>query len=133
MTLGLLDTSFIVRYLTGEPPDMADTAARVIDGSENVAISAVGLVESAHVLSNVYGVPRDKVVDALLDLLQKENIGTVGVDKATLAEALLLCRPFHLVSFSDAVLWAEARSAGIRLIYTFDRSFPSESVELRHG
>ena len=133
MTLGLLDTSFIVRYLTGEPPEMADAAATVIDGDEVVAISPVGLVESAHVLSKVYGVPREEVVDALLDFLQKGNVRTIGADKALLAEALLTCRPSHRVSFSDAVLWAEARSADIRLIYTFDRSFPSESVELRHS
>lgn len=133
MTLGLLDTSFIVRYLVGEPADMADAAAKVIDSAEAVATSPVGLVESAYVLSKVYGVPREKVVDALLDLLQRENVHVVGVDPATAAEALLLCRPSHRVSFSDAMMWAEARSSGIDLIYTFDRSFPDRSMELRQG
>jgi len=32
---GFLDTSMVVRYLTGDPPDLADLAGRVIDGDED--------------------------------------------------------------------------------------------------
>jgi predicted nucleic acid-binding protein len=49
----LLDTSVIVRYLTDDPPEMAEQAARVLDGPQNVVISEVVLVETAHVLSSV--------------------------------------------------------------------------------
>ncbi len=127
---GLLDTSAIVRYLTADPPEQGHRAAGVIDGTEDVAISPTAMVETAHVLLTVYGVPREKIVDLLLDLLLKENVVTFGADKGLLARALLMCRPSGRVSFPDAALWAEARSAGIQRTYTFDRRFPSEGLEL---
>lgn len=133
MTPPVLDTSFIVRYLTNDPPEMAEAAARVIDGAEVVAVSSVGIVESAFVLSTVYGVVRERVVDALVELLQRENLRTIGPDKPLMVQALLLCRPSARVSFADAVLWAEARWAGARRIYSFDERFPSEGVELSRG
>ncbi len=133
MTAALLDTSFLVRYLAGDPAEMADAAARVVDGPEQLAVSTVGMVEVAYVLSTVYRVPRQQLVDALVALLQKENIHAIGLDKALLVEAFLLCRSSGRVSFADAALWAEARSAGLQVIYTFDKAFPSEGMELRHG
>ncbi len=31
---------------------------------------------------------------------------------------------------TDAALWAEARDAGIRRVYSFDRRFPSLGIEV---
>ena len=56
----LLDTSMLVRYLTGDPPDLADASAKVIDAEAELLISDVALVETAYVLASAYGVPRDE-------------------------------------------------------------------------
>ena len=56
----LLDTSMLVRYLTGDPPDLADASAKVIDAEAELLISDVALVETAYVLASTYGVPRDE-------------------------------------------------------------------------
>ncbi len=55
---GLLDTSMVVRYLTGDPPDLAAAAARVIDEDDGLLVTDVVLAESAQVLASVYSVPR---------------------------------------------------------------------------
>ena len=71
----LVDASLLVRYLTGDPPHLAEKAAQVLDGEETLGITEVALVETAYALESVYGVPRKEVVDALLALLRKEGGG----------------------------------------------------------
>ena len=128
---GILDTSVIVRYLTSDPPDLADRAATIIDTGADLLVTDVALVETAYVLTTVYGVPREVAVDYLITFLQKKNIYTLGLDKDMALHALLLCRPSGRVSFADAMVWAAARSSGSQVIYSFDERFPSDGVEVR--
>jgi predicted nucleic-acid-binding protein len=121
----LVDTSLLVRYLTGDPPHLAEKAAQVLDGEETLGITEVALVETAYVLESVYGVPRKEVVDALL---QKENLKAVGGDKDLWMRALLLCRPSKRVSFGDALIWAAALASGVKRVYTLDARFPEEEI-----
>jgi predicted nucleic acid-binding protein len=123
----LVDASLLVRYLTGDPPHLAEKAAQVLDGEETLGITEVALVETAYALESVYGVPRKEVVDALLALLQKENLKAVGGDKDLWMRALLLCRP-RRVSFGDALIWAAALASGVRRVYTLDARFPEEEI-----
>ena len=127
----LLDASYLVRYLTDDPPDLARRAAAVIDGDRPLAVSPVVLAETAYVLTHVYQVPRPAVVDQLIAFLQKENIVCLHLDKGSVIEALLLCRPSGRVSFADALIWAEARSGGPPAVYTLDERFPALGVEVR--
>jgi predicted nucleic acid-binding protein len=120
----LLDTSIIVRYLTNDIPDLAERARRLIDSDTLVGITTVALLEAAHVLRNPpYLYPRERVVDALVELVQRENVVGVGVDTEQAAVALLLCRPSGTVSFGDALIAAAGRSAGVSEAYSFDAAF----------
>ncbi|HWQ29034.1 MAG TPA: PIN domain-containing protein [Dehalococcoidia bacterium] len=130
---GLLDTSMVVRYLTGDPPELADRAAQVIDAVDRLGVTGVVLAETAYVLTSVYGVPRAVVVDHLIAFVQKKNIATVGLDKGAVLQALLLCRPSGRVSFADAMVWAAAQSSGVGVVYTLDERFPADGLELRTG
>lgn len=123
-----LDTSFLVRYLTDDPPELARRAADVIDSDCRLAVSMVALAETAYVLTHVYGVPRRAMVDQLIALLQKQNIVSLHPGKAILIEALLLCRPSGRVSFADALIWAEARAGGPPIVYAFDERFPALGI-----
>lgn len=129
---GFLDTSIIVRYITGDPPQLAEQAAKVIDGEKNLKITDVVLVETAYVLTSVYGVPREIVVDHLIAFLQKKNISLFSLEKGIVIQALLLCRPSGRISFADALVWAAARSSKSKIIYSFDEKFPSDGVEIRN-
>ena len=88
---GLLDTSMLVRYLTGDPPELAERASQVIDQVDNLQVSDIVLAETAYVLTSVYKIPREAVIDHLILFLQKENIRPFALSKDNLLQALLLC------------------------------------------
>ena len=86
---GFLDTSMVVRYLTGDPPELAEQAARIIDEEDGLLVTDVVLAETAYVLTSVYQVPREVVVDHLIALLQKENISPFALENGLVLQALL--------------------------------------------
>ncbi len=126
----VLDTSFVVRYLTGQPGDAAGAAREVIEGDVQLGITDVGIAEAAYVLTSVYEIPREAAVDALVGLVRRGNIVPVGADKEYVILALLMCRPSGRISFGDAMIWAAARSQRVPVVYTFDERFPSDGVTL---
>ena len=126
-----LDTSVVVRYLIGVPENRARRSREIIDGLDDLQIGGVALAEAAFVLTSVYRVPRHDVVESLMGFLGKANINTFGLDRDLALQALLMCRSSGRVSFADALIWAEARSAGSETVYTFDQRFPSDGLELR--
>lgn len=130
---GFLDTSIVVRYLTGDPPQLAEQAAQIIDREQALKITDVVVVETAYVLTSVYGISREIVVDHLVTFLQKKNIIPFALKKSLVVQALLLCRPSGRVSFADAMVWAAARCAGSRIIFSLDERFPSDSIEIRQS
>ena len=128
---GILDTSMVVRYLTGNPPELAEQAASIIDHEEDLLVTDVVIAETAYVLTTVYGVPRQIVVDHLLTFLQKENIRTFTLEKDFVLQALLLCRHSGRVSFADALVWAAARSTDEKVVFSLDERSPADGVEIR--
>jgi predicted nucleic-acid-binding protein len=126
-----LDTNVLVRYFLQDDPEMGPAAAGVVDGERDSGISLVALAETAFVLSRNYGVPRERVVDVLVELLRKRNINVLGVEKTLVASALLLCRPSGRVNYADALINADARAHAVERLYTFDERFPSEGLEPR--
>lgn len=130
MGTDLVDTSVLVHYLTGEPAELAARAADILHDPEALALSEMVLVETAYVLESVFGVARARIVDALIELVQRRNLRPLHLSKARVCEALELCRPSRRVSFTDALVWAQAREAGAERIYSFDRRFPDHGVEI---
>ena len=128
-----LDTSVIVRYLTGDPANLAVLAQRIVDGEVALTVTDVVLTETLYVLTSVYRVPREIVVDRVVGLVSKKNIAVFARDKDTVSHALLMCRRSGRVSIADAMIWAAARTAGATRIFTFDQRFPSEGMELREA
>jgi len=126
----MLETSVLVRYLTDDPPDMAEVAARIIDGDQPVWINSLILAETWFTLGRPYGLAREAIVDLLVALVSRPNIRVLDVEKDDALVALMMCRPSNRVSIADALIWATARRAGAS-VYTFDRRFPSDRLEVR--
>jgi predicted nucleic-acid-binding protein len=126
---GFADTSLLVRYLTGDPPEMAQRAARIVDEVGALRITSVVLAETAYVLQSVYKVPRADIVHALQDLVMRRNV-VASLAKEHVVRALDLCRPSARVSFADALIWAEALAEPCRRVYTFDQRFPNQEIEV---
>ncbi len=127
-TAAFIDTSVVVRYLTNDPPAMAEAAASLIDGEHPLILSEIVLAETAYVLSSVYEIPRATVVDALSAFIQRHNIRLLNISKPLALQALRLCRNSKRYSFADALLWAEASQGSVRQIYTFDERFPDHGT-----
>ncbi len=123
-----LDSSVVVRYLTDDPPHLAERAAKIIESEHLRIVSELVLVEVAYVLTSVYGVARASTVDALQALIRRRNLKLLSLSKPVALEALSLCRDSRRVSFADAMQWAQAREIGPPRIYTFDRRFPDLGV-----
>ena len=125
-----IDTNVVVRYLTGTPPEQAEEATRIIE-TRSLQIPIVVFTETAYVLASQYQFSRERAIDGLISLVLRDNTSVYSMDKDLVLQALRMCRPSGRVSVADAMIWAAARSAGARVIYTFDRRFPSEGLELR--
>ena len=128
-----LDTSFVVRYLTDDPPEMAARAAAIIDSDRQLVLSEMVVLETAYVLTSFYRVPRAQVVDALLDLVQRSNLRWANLAKPRALAALSMCRDSARCSFTDALLWAQALDSGADRLYSFDLEFPAEGLLVDHG
>ena len=126
-----LNTSVIVRYLTNDHPEMSDQATQIIEEVDDVTITEGILGETAFVLTSVYGKSRSEVVGSLIDLVERDNISTYAMDKSLVLRGLEMCRPSGRVSIADAMIWAAARTDRASAIYTFDRRFPNQGIEIR--
>lgn len=133
MNACFVDTSVLVRYLTGDVPELLGKAERILDETP-ICLTEGILTETAYVLTSFYEVPREQVVDTLVEFIGKENVTLHGLGKEVVVQALLLCRPSKRVSFADALLWAVAVSNREReggCIYSFDKRFPATGLELK--
>ena len=65
------------------------------------------------------------------NLVLKDNVIPYSVDEDLLIQGLEMCRGSTRVSIGDALIWAEARTAGAAAIYSFDRRFPDAGVDIR--
>ncbi|MBI2934395.1 MAG: PIN domain-containing protein [Chloroflexi bacterium] len=127
-----VDTNVVVRYLIADQPARTKQAARIIDRVADLVVTPTVLAEIAYTLMSFYRIPRDSVVDQIIEIIQKENISIAGInDKRLIVQALMFCRPSGRVSVADAMVWASARAAGAKVIYSFDQRFPCDGLEIR--
>jgi predicted nucleic acid-binding protein len=126
-----LDTNPVVRYLVRDAPDLAARATALIESERRLFLSVVTVAEIGFVLTSTYRIERSRVVDALIGLLNRENIDTYEAPTEVAIQALRFCRPSNRVNFGDAMLWAVARASAPARVWTFDRRFPMDGVERR--
>ncbi|MDO8483825.1 MAG: PIN domain-containing protein [Candidatus Limnocylindrales bacterium] len=123
-----VDTSVVVRYLVGTPDDQARRATTLMDGSTDIGIPIVALIETAHVLRTQYGVGRSDIIDVLISLLTRENISVLGLPTAATLEALVRARSIAGAPLLDALIAATARSSSALPLYTFDETMHLHGV-----
>ena len=116
-----LDTSVIVRYLVGVPEDQAARALSLVERAEGVALSVVALVECAHVLRTQYAAETAEIIDAILDLIRRENVHVIEIDTTDVADALIRARSMPGRPIPDALIAVQAQRARALPLATFDR------------
>jgi predicted nucleic acid-binding protein len=116
VTIGL-DTSVVVRLLTGEPVAAARAAARRLaaaaDAGERVVVCDLAVIEAYHALHHHYGVPQPEARALLHRLLVS---GVVDPEPAEMVPALSATG----AGLADRVIHARYRALGA-VTLTFDR------------
>ena len=98
-----------------------------MDAADESGVSVLVLLETGHTLRTSYGVRRQRVVEALLDLVTMENVTVIGLPKDVVVQALARAREMENAPFADSLIAATAEVAGAESIATFDRKMR------RHG
>lgn len=120
MSLGL-DTSVVLRLLTGVPADQAEAARRLVAATrEPVVISDLVVSEAYFALRHHYAVSHRNAVRALGAMLEDARVRAVGVARAVLA-AEAKQRSTPKVGLMDRLILAEYAREGIELA-TFDQT-----------
>jgi predicted nucleic acid-binding protein len=120
----LIDANLILRYLTKDPPDMAEAALGIFNkarsGKISLHILPLTVAEVVWVLESFYGYPKVKIAETISQFLLCEGLEVHELD--ILVEALRL---FHEknVDFADAFLAATALQKGPQVICSFDQHF----------
>lgn len=118
-----VDANVVLRFLTGDPPDMAEKALRLMKRAEKgeigLRVSQLVLAEIVWVLSSFYKCTKSQVADTLTSFLGADGI--YAENAALLIESLQEMAEKN-VDFIDAYLAALAR-AHEESICTFDQDF----------
>jgi predicted nucleic acid-binding protein len=118
-----VDTNVLARFFTGEPPEMAVKARRLVEQADQGEIVLVVLpvivAELVYKLETVHGMERKAVATHLLSFLQSR--GVEAIESARIANALTRCRDRN-AKFADAYLAASAVELA-NPIASFDRDF----------
>jgi predicted nucleic acid-binding protein len=118
-----LDTSVVVRLLTGEPEPLAREAMTYLAerrGAGDVAlVSDWVLAETYHALQHHFGIPKKEVLDALRDFLSSPGIeGTGEVPGVLETPDLESAKP----GFIDRVIHRDYLRSGADEMVTFEKA-----------
>ena len=117
----ICDTNFIIRYLTADNNEMFQQTKVLFDqakvGAVTLVIEQAVFAEVIFVLSSLYKVPKDKIVETLSELLAYKGIDS---DKDVLLPALnyYLQQNNHIV---DCLLIAKSKSSNYPILW-FDQA-----------
>ncbi len=119
----LVDTNVLLRFLTGDPPEMAEKARRLVERADKgeviLVVLPVVLAETIYTLESFYELERKEIATTLLDFLRKQGIEPAEPDR--LSNALTRCQERN-AHFADAYLAAAALDMA-HPIASFDRDF----------
>lgn len=120
MSIGL-DTSVVLRLLTGAPAKQADIARRMLAASrDTVCISDLVVGESYFGLRHHYAVPHAEAVHAIAALLDDSRIQCTGVARRVFRDATADTVPHSAPGLMDQLILADYR-ANQCTVATFDR------------
>jgi predicted nucleic-acid-binding protein len=114
-----IDTNVLIRHLTGDPPEQAARATRLLSDADQLLLPDLIVAEVVYVLESVYKVPRPRVAELVRAIVAFPAIEVA--DEPVLLRALEVYE-VHRLDFADAYLVAEAETSGVNAVVSFDRS-----------
>lgn len=117
-----LDTSVVLRLITGQPPEQLEAARSCVSASVLPAtVSDLVVAESYYALRYHYGVPHAEAVDGLSALLGDPRVRGTGVARGVLAEPATRLTTKATAGFVDRLIHATAAFEHATLV-TFDKA-----------
>jgi predicted nucleic-acid-binding protein len=124
MKFAYIDANVILRFLTGEPHDMASQARDLFNAVEQgrikLVIDEIVVAETVWVLKSFYGYPNHDIASIVQELLSHEGLETD--DKPGLLAALSIFAEKN-IDFADVLVAVHMRQQGVQEIFSFDRDF----------
>lgn len=126
MTVPYLDASVLVRLLSGDEPDLAESSRNLLRqverGEIRLCLSAVALAEVIYVLTSrtLYGLARRSVAGSLLTIVSLPGIEMQS--KRAVIDALHIYASTS-IDFSDCYTVARMRGENSAIVYSYDRDF----------
>jgi len=128
-----VDANVLLRFLTGDPPELARRASRLLEGAERdgvpLRVHSVVVAETVWVLQSFYGYSKGEISDALVPLLEHPALRVEG---AGIVLGALKTMVSGNVDFADALLAGTARSRGAGVV-SFDKDFRKLEIEWRES
>ncbi len=124
------DADILLRFLTGEPEEMAVRSERLLQRAKNgeilLKVHSVVMAETVWVLQSFYGHSKEDIAGVLVPLLTEHGLKTEGANVIVRA---LESMAENNVDFADALLAESARSRG-EGVASFDEDFRKLDVDL---
>ncbi len=121
---GYVDANVILRFITGDPPEMAAHSAALFRSVENgdtvLLVDEIVIAEVVWVLESFYHYKASDIAPVVREFLLQEGVEAEG--KAIILEALSLYET-RSVDFADALIAAQMHKRGIEHIFSFDAHF----------
>ena len=121
MKRAFIDANVILRYLTKDPPKMAEAALKTFRDAKNgkvfLLVTNLTLAEVVWVLESFYRYSKNQIAETLTEFLLCDGLEVESLD--LLIEALVLYQEKNL-DFADAFLAVTALQKGTPTIYSFD-------------
>jgi uncharacterized protein len=114
----------ILRYLTRDPPDLAEAAFKTFSAAQQgmvvLVLSPVTVAEIVWVLESFYRYPKAQISETMSHFLRCDGLEVMDLD--LLLHALNLYGEKN-IDFADALLAGVALSRDLKFIYSFDKHF----------
>ncbi len=121
MKRAFIDPNVVLRYLTKDPPEMAEAALKTFRDAKNgkvfLLVTNLTVAEVVWVLESFYSYSKNQIAETLTEFLLCDGLEVESLD--FLIEALVLYQEKNL-DFADAFLAVTALQKGTPTIYSFD-------------
>lgn len=128
-----VDTSVVIKYLTGDDPVRTSAAMAIIETRAVRAVSIVSIVEASHVLCTAYTYERQSIASALIELVSRRNVIVPEFAKDHVLRWLSLWGDGTVGSAGDALIAASMSANDAEAIATFDAGFPPGAWAIHSG
>ena len=124
MKEAFVDANVVLRYLTKDPPAMAEASLKLFTAAQKGKISlrmvSITVAEIVWVLESFYNYSKSQIVETLSQFLFSDGLNVESLD--LIIEALNLYQKKNL-DFADAFLSVVSLQDDHPIIYSFDHDF----------